>query len=471
MEWFRKFYQPPRPKADSTSSVESVQQVSLPSVDGLVIGVLIKMRSKDGLLACSYAAERYGCDVFVHRSLLESCAANIGDRLAFSIHENMQGHPQASAPIWKLVAGHPGNVAASTCVAFPGFIGILQTVVPSGESGVVESPKALEVHGRHVYIQRALLVEGAVEVGDTLAFDIRTNGKGNPHVAPPVFKIARRPAKVCTRASALTSGAFAIWEDFPSELLPWALAAAGPLEFCYATMACRTWASEMRKARWELEGFWRALCEEWYPSMVTKIVGLEFQQSEVHHDVSETFVGGEAGAAVVPDYWRNKFLLRYSKQRAWDAQRHERQEQQQQKQQRAERKKQHHALLDDRACRQDSHGDARMVRGPRPVRLRTCRRCALEFLPSNNSTDSCRWHRGKYVVVDDDGEAMRNTGRGSVIAEHIVQQAIRANNKKKKSKQPNALVPIIAGREGKFAWSCCGSESMIAVGCSSGPHS
>eukprot|EP00927_Polykrikos_kofoidii_P027815 TRINITY_DN24364_c0_g1_i1.p1 TRINITY_DN24364_c0_g1~~TRINITY_DN24364_c0_g1_i1.p1 ORF type:complete len:411 (+),score=84.49 TRINITY_DN24364_c0_g1_i1:63-1235(+) len=167
-------------------------------------------------------------------------------------------------------------------------------------------------------------------------------------------------------------------------------------------------------------------------------------------------------------FWMVKFLQRYSRQLAWDA---ERQQQQRLRQQRFDLQRQQ-VVAEDKQRGQNFRGqlsqsDAKSQRTLRSVRVRKCRRCGVGFLPGDVTVDSCLWHRGKYCRVDDDGVIESTSSHDVRALEKAVQAAKRVSGSKKKSRQPNVLVK---GNYHRCEWSCCGAESMIAAGCTSGPH-
>eukprot|EP00929_Paragymnodinium_shiwhaense_P016686 TRINITY_DN12526_c0_g1_i2.p1 TRINITY_DN12526_c0_g1~~TRINITY_DN12526_c0_g1_i2.p1 ORF type:complete len:288 (+),score=71.00 TRINITY_DN12526_c0_g1_i2:273-1136(+) len=260
------------------------------------------------------------------------------------------------------------------------------------------------------------------------------------------------------------------WAMFPLELLPRTLAAAGPLELCRLPLVCRSWQQGFHEARKDLEDFWQALCTELYPSMTAKIL------------TAEAEAAAEAGLAEagcmrsVENSWHYKFIVRHRKQLQWDQ---EKREQQLIKQQRLQ-KAQGQLIGEDKQRGQNaakarrgqergqtSAADSSTQRSTRSVRVRTCKRCNEKYLPGMNEADSCRWHRGTYIRVGSEGEADGVDFQRAAASEKKVQQLIKANMRKKKSKQTKSIV--VDGEE--WAWSCCGATNMVEPGCASGPHS
>merc|ERR1712203_509991 len=160
-------------------------------------------------------------------------------------------------------------------------------------------------------------------------------------------------------------------------------------------------------------------------------------------------------------FWREKVIDRHGvKQSIFNADRRHRQKV---RQQRTDVQIQQ-ALVEDKQRGQQFRGqvcesEANASRVLRSVRKRACRRCGVDFLPGTNASDACTWHRGQYVQVDSDGEMDSNGARKVVVSEKQIQQAIKANNRKKKSKQPNKLCAgfVFGSTEDiRCAWTCCG---------------
>lgn len=168
-------------------------------------------------------------------------------------------------------------------------------------------------------------------------------------------------------------------------------------------------------------------------------------------------------------------MHRYLKQRQWDA---EKRDQQQLKQLRLVQQQEQFASEDKQRGqnaakarrgqerKEASASDGNTQRTLRAVRMKTCRRCSERYMPGLNESDSCRWHRGQYVSVHSDSEAVdcRSHCMSNTAATKKVQQLLKTNSHKKKSKQHN--VDVAEG----WAWSCCGATSMLEPGCAKGPH-
>jgi len=258
------------------------------------------------------------------------------------------------------------------------------------------------------------------------------------------------------------------WSGLPGELLEGRLLSFhGPSELCRLAGVCRSWrvACTSRAAD---EGCWKKLCWAAFPTMAGKLEEDVAAAAAVAREV----VGGDEKESSLPSmFWKEKFAQRHLKQLAWHA---EKLGQQQLRQRRAGLHTQQIAAADKQRD-QDLRGQDCQVTvqrsGTRAARTRTCRRCAASFLPGCNPSDACRWHRGQYVHVDEHG--VQEAACSAANMQQSVRQAIRANGRKKKSKQANMVFPGQARHvdlEHHWSWSCCGAESMVAPGCTYGCH-
>jgi len=74
-------------------------------------------------------------------------------------------------------------------------------------------------------------------------------------------------------------------------------------------------------------------------------------------------------------------------------------------------------------------------------RLRTCKRCGVEFDPHQNGPQACTWHKGRYVPIDGDGVVAASASSStSREFERRAQSIIKAHNRTKGSKKPNMIV-------------------------------
>lgn len=65
----------------------------------------------NGFIQCPEISTAYGRDAYIHGTVVQQCGLNVGDVIAFEIHVNKDGNPQASAPCWQQV-GFAGGQAA-----------------------------------------------------------------------------------------------------------------------------------------------------------------------------------------------------------------------------------------------------------------------------------------------------------------------------------------------------------------------
>jgi len=184
----------------------------------------------------------------------------------------------------------------------------------------------------------------------------------------------------------------------------------------------------------------------------------------------------EASAADVQRGWRDIFRMRYLRQQEWDRRR--------QKPGVSEKKAEEAKDAKPKANGKfHPSGRPKVTRGKEngreryhAPRLRACKRCGVDFDPRMRDAQSCSWHTGRYVPVDEDGVvAATSVGRDF---ERRAQRLMKAHNRTKGSKKANMIVfdrPCETGvaREGGvvWRWSCCRDENLVARGCCSGQHS
>ena len=451
--------------------------VDVPSTDGLLTGCLSRLKAKEGVVSCRAAREVSGCEfASMHPKLIALSGIKPGDTIAFALARGPGETPVVCAPIWRYVVN---SGARCDDLSFPEFVGFVRPFA-SGDGGLVESPLACSSFGRNPYIQKAHLVAGDLSDGDLIAFGLRTNSKGNPHVADPLFKSLLQtsfeetcpkhsleqtpPPQRLQHSSAFTSN----WTELALELFLRSCSASGYVGLVRCSSTCTTWQKSLASCNSDLEGFWVALCCETYPQMVEKVLASEFAAAAPGLPLVEIL----RLTSDHPTYWRSKFASRCLRQRRWDA---ERLEQQRLRQQRLEVHKKESMVEDKQRGQnfrgQSSRNETKVLRATRTVRVRTCRRCGQSFLPAENPMDGCRWHRGQYGRVGESG-AMEE-----VMSEARVRQAVRVSGRKSKGRQAHIVVPgTVFGRGGAdqecvWEWSCCGSRNMVASGCCCGPHS
>jgi len=121
-------------------------------------------------------------DVYVHSSVAEPGAVELGDLVAFQIHVSHKNMPQASAPLWKQVGWKPKGMA----VTFGRYQGLISKVLPSG-SGFLDCKAISETYGRDAYVHHAVMKQCDLVEGNLIAFDIHVNHAGNPQVSAPCW--------------------------------------------------------------------------------------------------------------------------------------------------------------------------------------------------------------------------------------------------------------------------------------------
>lgn len=479
MNWFRSLE--PALELDSSPLMKQVPTslvppIDLPTKDGIITGCLTRQaKNRDGVIQCKHTAEGGPCEVYIHRTLLNVCEAVPGDTLAFCTRRSQSGQLQAVGPLWKQV----GPKSAEEL--FPEHIGILRTIAASGESGFVDSRFSRELYGRDLFIAKAFLT-GGMAAGNVLAFNSRENSKGNPQAAAPIFKMMLKDSRPQLlqpqrreKVKHIPCDLCADWASFPADVLPRTLASSGPVELCRLVSVCQTWRLALKAAECEVEGFWRALCFEKFPVMAAKILRERSGEPGIESDILEQADDQVIDAAIhAVCCWKEKFVHRYVKQLAWDK---DRTDQQQLRQRRLD---QHikQVTLEDKQRGQSIRGqalqnDSKTQRTLKAIRQKTCRRCGMLFLPGNNPPDSCRWHMGQYSAMNQDGRS--EAGPGQRLTDQRLQQVIRSNARKKKSRQHNMVIPggVMGRTDGSaenWAWSCCSSPSIVAPGCAFGPH-
>jgi len=110
-------------------------------------------------------------------------------------------------------------------------------------------------------------------------------------------------------------------------------------------------------------------------------------------------------------------------------------------------------------------------------RLKTCKRCGVEYDPNEAGQETCKWHTGRFVAMDEDGVLVNTSMGGNRDFERRAHHLIKMNSRKKASKKANMIVfgascdSGVAREDGvAWRWSCCAAESLVAAGCMSGRH-
>jgi len=118
-------------------------------------------------------------DVFVHRATASPELFRVGDVVAFTIHVNSQGKPQADT-LWRL-AGHLKGEPS-----FGELEGVLARVLEGGH-GFLESDEIKDRYGRDVYVHRKVMEQCGLKKGDTVAFNVHVSEAGNPQASFPCW--------------------------------------------------------------------------------------------------------------------------------------------------------------------------------------------------------------------------------------------------------------------------------------------
>jgi len=121
-------------------------------------------------------------DVYVHKSVAEPGAISMGDVVAFQIHLNARGQPQASAPFWKQVGWRPRGKP----VRFGKYQGLVARLLNHGSS-FLDCKEVSESFGRDAYVHSAVMKQCELVEGNLIAFDIHVSSSGNPQVSAPCW--------------------------------------------------------------------------------------------------------------------------------------------------------------------------------------------------------------------------------------------------------------------------------------------
>jgi len=318
------------------------------------------------------------------------------------------------------------------------------------------------------------------------------------------------------------------WAGLPSELVARVRSCAShPQEICRGECTCPGWRAAGSDLTHGVDA-WRELCAHWYPTMTAGIVeGADKQPVQVspekscrrssfadeacvkvgaclacragpgtcrlrhsaacvdakrqaiaaaHTGDSDPAFVSECGAIdhTAPSSsvdtaqfrWRTLFQRRFQRQQAWDA----------------ERRKQKRST--QRELRVDSVTPASTRAGILPagqrvqgLRMRTCKRCGMDFAPHERNSAPCVFHSGRFVAMDEDGVVVGDACSSSRDFNAKAQRLIKAHNRKKGSKKNCQVVFGAACQSGvaredglSWRWTCCGDENLVATGCASGVH-
>jgi len=77
---------------------------------------------------------QYGREAYIHQSVIDQCALFPGELIAFRVHVNQQGFPQATTPVWKLISDEKWKAPALGPVRSQGALENLAPVRSQGAS-------------------------------------------------------------------------------------------------------------------------------------------------------------------------------------------------------------------------------------------------------------------------------------------------------------------------------------------------
>jgi len=133
------------------------------------------------IVACPYL--HHAQDVYVHHSVAEPGALHVGDLVAFAVHVNDLGRPQASAPFWKLV----GVEWKSGAINFGHFQGLVK-YYPNTGCGFAENDDVRRIHHRDAFIHQHVIRRYGLNSDNLLAFDVHLSStRGTPQVSLPCW--------------------------------------------------------------------------------------------------------------------------------------------------------------------------------------------------------------------------------------------------------------------------------------------
>jgi len=150
--------------------------------EGFYVGRVNETSSVKGrsMVRCLDWSDRQ--DVYVHKSVAEPGAISVGDIVAFQIHLNAKGQPQASAPFWKQVGWRPKNKP----LRFGKYQGLVARLLSHGCS-FLDCKEVSETFGRDAYVHHAVMKQCDLVEGNLIAFDVHVSSAGNPQVSAPCW--------------------------------------------------------------------------------------------------------------------------------------------------------------------------------------------------------------------------------------------------------------------------------------------
>jgi len=150
--------------------------------EGFHVGKIKTVDQVKGFCTVACATSGHAKDVYVHSTVADPNAVLVNDIVAFQIHVNRQGSPQASAPFWKHVGWRPKGKG----VSFGLHQGLVAKLMQSG-CGFVHCDQLKQTHGKDTYIHETVTKQCSLEEGNLIAFDAHISKSGNPQVSAPCW--------------------------------------------------------------------------------------------------------------------------------------------------------------------------------------------------------------------------------------------------------------------------------------------
>jgi len=149
---------------------------------GLHLGWVSRTDDQRGMSKVTCLDRSQEHEVYVHRSVAEPVALSVGDLVAFPIHMNSKGLPQASAPFWKQV----GWTYKGRPIEFGRYQGLVARVLPNG-CAFVNCKGVTEKHDRDAYIHQVVMNQCDLVEGNFIAFNVHISSMGYPQVSAPCW--------------------------------------------------------------------------------------------------------------------------------------------------------------------------------------------------------------------------------------------------------------------------------------------
>jgi hypothetical protein len=150
--------------------------------DNYYVGKIKKVDINNCWISCPTSG--FDHDVSVHKTTADPILFKEGDFVAFPLHVNSRGQPQASCPMWKLA----GYVTDESKAVFGEFFGRIKEPTPAGQT-FVECPDLYAEYARDVFMHQSVFDECGLVVGETFAFCLHLNPRGQPQVSAPCWRL------------------------------------------------------------------------------------------------------------------------------------------------------------------------------------------------------------------------------------------------------------------------------------------